>query len=296
LIASQEKESLILEYKACDALAQNDDKKNELSKDVSAFANSAGGTIIYGIVEGSNVPTKLDIGFDRKKISKEWLEQVINSRIQRRIDGVVINQVELTTGSVAYVVVIPQSTRAPHQAHDKRFYKRFNFVSVPMEEYEVRDTSRRSEAPDLSIRFLAEVSGSTEVPNQEPSSHFVSIHVVITNDSPTPAKYIVINIFLDNRLTISGRLSDLSKVGTKTLQCQGQSYECTQLQMNHSVPGKIPIFQGTDFSLLGKPLRVSVDKPNKYVVTCELIAPGMPKRIFEAILDWDGKNPSLTHL
>ena len=36
-------------------------------------------------------------------------------------------------------------------ANDNRFYKRFNFQSVPMEEYEVRDVSRRLDSPDLKM-------------------------------------------------------------------------------------------------------------------------------------------------
>ena len=55
-------------------------------------------------------------------------------------------------GKVAYVVSIPQSIRAPHQASDKKFYKRFNFESVPMEEYEIRDLARRSSAPAAGVR------------------------------------------------------------------------------------------------------------------------------------------------
>lgn len=43
LVAGQVQESLTLDYKACDALARTDGKKKEISKDVSAFANSAGG-------------------------------------------------------------------------------------------------------------------------------------------------------------------------------------------------------------------------------------------------------------
>jgi hypothetical protein len=37
-----------------------------------------------------------------------------------------------------------RSSRAPHQAPDKRYYKRQNFQSSPMEDYEVRDTLRRA--------------------------------------------------------------------------------------------------------------------------------------------------------
>ena len=157
LIAVGEQESITLDYKACDALARRDDKKDELSKDVSAFANSAGGTLVYGMLEDGHKPVDIDVGYDPSHITKEWIDQVINSRIQRRIDGVRIKQIELSgpkAGRVVYVVWVPQSLRAPHQASNKKFYKRFNFESVAMEEYEIRDVARRSESPDLSLKLV----------------------------------------------------------------------------------------------------------------------------------------------
>src|SRR5450759_2840615 len=90
LIQNQTKESIELDYNKCDSLQKTDGKKNELSKDVSAFANSAGGTLVYGIVENGHVPTGLDVGYDPTDITKEWVDQVINSNIHPRIDGVLI--------------------------------------------------------------------------------------------------------------------------------------------------------------------------------------------------------------
>jgi predicted HTH transcriptional regulator len=51
LIENEIEESLTLEYKSAEALDRTDFKKKEITKDVSAMANSAGGTIIYGIFE-----------------------------------------------------------------------------------------------------------------------------------------------------------------------------------------------------------------------------------------------------
>lgn len=154
LIADGVTESITLDYKESAALGiwgrGNNKEKGDISKDVSAFANSAGGTLVYGMVENNHLPTKLDHGFDPKEFTREWIEQVINSTIQRKVPDVRIKQVPLTVtypGRVAYVVHIPQSPLAPHQASDNRYYKRYNFQSVAMEDYEVRDVSRRIESP-----------------------------------------------------------------------------------------------------------------------------------------------------
>jgi len=84
LIQNGIKESINLDYKECNALQKTDGKKNELSKDVSAFANSAGGVLVYGIVENGHEPTGFDIGYDPTDITKEWIDQVITSNIQPR--------------------------------------------------------------------------------------------------------------------------------------------------------------------------------------------------------------------
>lgn len=160
LVNQKASESLELDFKECRALdvstaKARDKSKFDLSKDVSAFANSAGGTLVYGIIEHKKTHTaaKLDHGYDPAVISKEWIDQVINSNIRPRMSGIRINSVELMSsnpGRAAYVVYTPQSSTA-HQAVDKRYYKRFNFESVPMEDYEIRDVMQRSAGPRLSV-------------------------------------------------------------------------------------------------------------------------------------------------
>jgi Putative DNA-binding domain len=56
LITQGAQESLTLDYKQADALAKDDKKRNELCKDVSAFANFAGGQMVCGIVEKRSPP------------------------------------------------------------------------------------------------------------------------------------------------------------------------------------------------------------------------------------------------
>lgn len=154
-ITDKIEESLTLDYKAAGSLAKTDGKKAEITKDVSAMANSAGGIVIYGMAEDAvnkHLPGAID-PIDRNQISKEWLEQVI-SNIRPKIDGLVIYPVPINTASnhVVYVVEIPQSHTA-HQATDKRYYKRFNFESVAMEDYEIRDVMGRGRYPRIELEF-----------------------------------------------------------------------------------------------------------------------------------------------
>jgi predicted HTH transcriptional regulator len=124
-------ESLTLDYKRSDALAG---PKKDIAKDVSAFANSAGGRIVYGVIEQGHEPITVDDGVDPSEYSREWLEEVIRSNVSPRIQSLLIKQIPLPSGRVSYVLDIPAATSlAPHQAADKRYYKRFNFQSVPME-------------------------------------------------------------------------------------------------------------------------------------------------------------------
>jgi hypothetical protein len=150
-------ESLILDYKAAGALTKKPEKKREIAKDVSAMANSAGGIVIYGVREDQeedkkHLPEKLD-PVDRTLFSKEWLEQVMNN-IRPRMAGCVIHPADVDTAPnhVIYVVDIPKSTTA-HQATDHRYYIRYNFQSVPMEDHEIRDVMNRATVPDAHVQF-----------------------------------------------------------------------------------------------------------------------------------------------
>src|SRR5262245_57875605 len=107
LVEEEIQESLTLDYKASPSLARDDKPRDELCKDVSAFANSAGGQIINGIVEKDRKPVKVDDGSD---LSREWIEQVINSNVQPRLDGLVITPVPVGSGRHAYVLTIPQAS------------------------------------------------------------------------------------------------------------------------------------------------------------------------------------------
>lgn len=151
LILNKIEENIHLDYKAAGVLEKTDKKRAEVTKDVSAFANSDGGIIIYGIVEEEFKPKEVSF-IDGNVYTKEWLESVIQL-IQPRIEGIRIIPVR-GNGDVnhsIYIVKIPRSDAVPHMAKDHKYYKRFNFMSVPMEDYEVKDLYNRVSTPKLRI-------------------------------------------------------------------------------------------------------------------------------------------------
>ncbi len=155
MISDDVQEDIHLDYKESRAIDKS--KRHEIAKDVSAFANSDGGILIYGVIEKNNLPVGKDAGVDHTKYSREWLEQIISSNATPRMDGIRIAPIPISTDRSIYAVEIPKSFRAPHQAPDKKYYKRFNFQSVPMEDYEINDVRSRQKslAPLISIDIEA---------------------------------------------------------------------------------------------------------------------------------------------
>src|ERR1041385_8252045 len=151
LIVANSEESTYLEFKGAEALNLTDKAKNDIAKDVSAFANADGGILIYGVKEQDHKAGSEDF-IDGNKFSKEWLEQIIQSRIKKPIEELKIYPIRYKTVSqTIYVIDIPRSSDAPHQASNKKFYTRRNFLVEEMEEYEIRNAYDRPRKTQLEI-------------------------------------------------------------------------------------------------------------------------------------------------
>ncbi len=156
LVQNGEQENLMLEYKSSGAVGDwSPSKRNELAKDVCAFANSAGGIIVIGVCEDAHKPSYLDEGVDTRISSKEAIESALQARISPRVENLTIKEIpnpNLPFFSY-FVFGVPSSMRAPHMCNPfYRYYRRYNFESVPMEQYEVEDVRRRQTEPSLILK------------------------------------------------------------------------------------------------------------------------------------------------
>lgn len=236
LIDNEVEESIYLEFKDARSIDKNESKKRELAKDVSAFANSDGGIIIYGIREEEHKASKITY-INGEIFTKEWLEQVISSSIQRRIENLKIIPIRYNNdlNKTIYLVKIPASDDSPHLSKDKRYYKRFNFQSVSMEEYEIRQSYKKKALSKLYIGKWKILEKETiPDPSEEIMRRVVCEVSVFNAGSSSEDQYKVNIIFKD--------FNNLLKVSwDKTLQ------KCDYIDIGDgrvklSFFGKMPIF------------------------------------------------------
>lgn len=280
---NQVQESSSLEYKASAAVENTEPRKTEIAKDVSAMANADGGQIIYGMTESNHLPTGLDSGIDGGKFNGLWFEQVIQQNIRPQIEGLHILSIPLNAGHFAYVITVPAAgVRAPHQlAKDGRYYRRRNFRNDVMEDYEVRESMRRSTTPELHVKLLFKdrqtvpVTFSNDADALRSAPEIVSI--AVSNNSREPALYSVLRIAIDKELSPNPRTSGFYFTGEYPAPNGNvlRHYDKTLIS-----PTVMPIFLGPSF-VIGE-FEISIPQEHRdrsliYPFTTEILTPGYQK-------------------
>lgn len=160
LIDDEIQESLHLDYKEARAVGKTPKQKFDFAKHVSAFANSDGGVLIYGIQEKGHLPVAVT-GIDHSQFSREFIEQTIRTNISSPSPNFTVKQIPVNKKESVYVVKVEKSFGTPHQCkEDKKFYKRYNFESVAMENYEIDDVRNRRQTIPSLVNISVELTES----------------------------------------------------------------------------------------------------------------------------------------
>ena len=284
-IKDEVEENNFLEFKRSNSLSRDAHARKELSKDVSAFANAGGGLIIYGIKEEGGTAKELDEGVDSSMITKEWIEQIINSLIHPKIPDIRIYSISSDIKKMMYYIIeIPQSILAPHMSGYNKYYTRKNFSSIPMEDYEVRDVMMRTKAPDLCIELFFRRHGAKiekfplSLKNSE-TDHGLEMNGVIRNIGGGEVHHAIITLIFDSRFRPH---THNKSIEFRELQFELEDGFANILKTDVYWGGKdyFPLFKSVEFSLLGEEINIQFKSPwliedQSPFIIWEIKAPGM---------------------
>lgn len=272
LVSNKIEENLHLDYKRL--LSLNDTK--EISKDISAFANSDGGTVIYGVIEKNNKPEQIDNSSELLNKSKEWLENIITSNINPIIDEIVITPIDNPdSGNQLFVIDIPKSTRAPHMAHDNRYYKRFNFKSQPMQHYEIEDIRNRATIPDVDLT-ISQFKNNSEKSSDKFKSEF---NFQIKNTSNSIVNHYNITIYCPRIWQIN--LNDMNLIGDADILLGTGIHSSKCFSRNYTISNSMPLWKNKSFNLLETNVHIEIPLHNAVdLLIVDLSYPYAPTKRF----------------
>jgi hypothetical protein len=139
------------------------DVLDELGKQLSAFANTGGGTLLYGLNNAGAVDQG---GVSRivkgRQSTREWLEDIIPVLTDPEVVGCNVHEIMPTDASSLiaadkslFVVEVPNSDRAPHQSkRDFKYYVRLGGKSRPASHRLIEDIRNRQLHPELGIKSI----------------------------------------------------------------------------------------------------------------------------------------------
>lgn len=155
LVTDAVRESKALDFKR-DAVGGRDDDKREFLADVSAFANTVGGDLVFGVEEEQGVAAAVPgLVLEDPDAEILRLEQIIRSGLEPRLPGVEIRWLPFEGASGVLLVRVRRSWAAPHRVTfrgDSRFYGRSSAGKFPLDVAELRTAFLAAEEVPERIR------------------------------------------------------------------------------------------------------------------------------------------------
>ena len=150
-IADQAREGPHLDFKRDFPLAWNDAAKHEFLADATAFANSGGGDLVFGIEEDGQAQASAVVPQALPNADQEIrrLQDFLLNLVEPRLPGVKIHAVQVSVAGVdGYVIVvrIPQSWAGPHRVKtNQHFFIRDGLRKRQLDVPELRSLFLRTE-------------------------------------------------------------------------------------------------------------------------------------------------------
>jgi len=305
LIDNSVLEKKTLEYKQ-ELPGNKDSDKKEFLADVSSFANTIGGDLIYGIVEDKKTGTPKTLGglnIKFFKVDKEItrLRNIIRNGIKPRILSENIKPIPLSNKKTALIIRVPMSLIISHRVTFKghnKFYSRSSNGRYELDVAELRIAFNMSESITDRIRKFRENRLANILDNKKPVLFYCKAKIVLhllPIISFTPAqRYDISEIASDPTKIkpISGSISDKRYNTEGFLTCdldaKGRTHSYAQLFRN----GIIEAVDGLRSEEYGdKKLipriayeRNLIDALNTYLSTLKFLGVMPPIFVFLALL------------
>lgn len=195
-------EDLHLEFKTIKPGFNSKDDKKNFAKLLSAFANSDGGIVIWGITarknsDGIDCSTGIILIKNLKQVlaklneyTGEFVSPIVN-RVEHKL-------IELSSNEGVIATIIPVSDSGPHMAKagENRYYKRSGDSTYVMEHFDIEDMFGRRRKPVLELSTFIK-SGITTSSGNKINRECIIV-IGIKNNGRGIAKYPSITLCFDD--------------------------------------------------------------------------------------------------
>ena len=249
LLESRIEEGLHYAFYKGEDIPLTDKQIEKVAVEVSAFANTMGGCIIFGIASKRKKAHEFAF-LKNPEFSVSSFDMKLQSLINRTIPGLSIKMMEIENDPQRKILIVsvPESSDAPHMAPDKRFYKRVHNKFSVMEEFEVRQSYGKLSKSNLEFVGIINTNGIPSL--SEGLFNFVMFlpRFIIRNTGSA------IERFYKFEIAIPSPLCDENYYALNTYFNRHEG-----IYSIFSIPGKAPVFQDEMTSITEIKLLITKD-------------------------------------